>query len=63
LAAAGPGRAVGARAIVAGWVGRHRDRGTASARDIGIRVAAVEGVVRVDNLLHAPESSDDAGSW
>ena len=30
--------------------------------DIGIRVAAVEGVVRVENLLHPPESADAAGS-
>jgi hypothetical protein len=30
--------------------------------DIGIRVAAVEGVVRVDNLLHAPDPSDSAGA-
>jgi hypothetical protein len=30
--------------------------------DIGTRVAAVEGVVRVDNLLHAPEAPDAAGA-
>jgi BON domain-containing protein len=30
--------------------------------DIGIRVAAVEGVVRVENLLHAPDPPDAAGA-
>jgi len=30
--------------------------------DIGTRVAAVEGVVRVENLLHPPQAADAAGS-